>query len=120
MKPATTQFELLWDLKKTFSPELTICLLSYSLAPEAQYPVQLQQAIGLFKYLLEDKGKKPENVRIDSKFHLSCRTYPVSIRLFLVETPQAVVWLWHCFLILSILDPPSSLLNSPHLYLVPL
>ena len=62
VKPATTQLELLWDLKKTLGSQLAICLISYSLAPRAQYPVQLQQAIGLLRYLMNDAGKKPENV----------------------------------------------------------
>ena len=63
MKPATTQLELLWDIKKSLTSHLTICLLSYTLAPEAQYPVQLQQAIDLLRCLVVDGGRKPENVR---------------------------------------------------------
>ena len=62
VKPATTQFELLWDLKRTFGSNLTICLLSYALAPEAQYPIQLQQAVGILKYLHNARANRLENV----------------------------------------------------------
>jgi len=64
VKPVTTQLGLLWDIKTSLASKFAICLLSYSLAPEAQFPVQLQQAVHLLRNLVVDKGKTPENVRI--------------------------------------------------------
>lgn len=63
VKPATSQLELLWDIKETFASQLSICLLSYSLAPQAQYPVQLQQGTSFLNYLVTDEGVDPESVR---------------------------------------------------------
>ena len=33
------------------------------MAPEAQYPTQLQQALNVLQYLVYDKGKSPTKVR---------------------------------------------------------
>ncbi len=63
MKPLTTQLGLLWDIKQSIAPQkLAICVLSYVLAPEAQYPVQLQQAVDLIRHLVIVRGRKPEDV----------------------------------------------------------
>ena len=64
IKPATSQLGLLWEIKTAFVPYgLAICVLSYNLAPEAQYPVQLEQASDLLRYLLNEKCRKPGDVR---------------------------------------------------------
>ncbi|KAL9014488.1 MAG: hypothetical protein Q9173_000868 [Seirophora scorigena] len=64
VKPATTQLNLLWSIKQALPPTSAICLLSYSLAPDAHYPVQLHQAVLLLKYLVDDQGKQPENINL--------------------------------------------------------
>lgn len=64
VKPATSQLELLWEIHRSFAPYgLSICVLSYSLAPEAQYPIQLEQSLDLVQYLIFSKGRKPSDVR---------------------------------------------------------
>ncbi|CAL8580021.1 hypothetical protein XPA_005754 [Xanthoria parietina] len=57
VKPATTQLDLLWNIKKSMPQTFSICLMSYTLAPSAQYPFQLRQAVLLLKYLIVDQGK---------------------------------------------------------------
>ncbi|KAL8906377.1 MAG: hypothetical protein Q9207_002089 [Kuettlingeria erythrocarpa] len=62
VKPATTQLDLLWNIQKALPQSSSICLLSYSLAPGAQYPTQLHQAVLLLKYLVLDQGKEPKMI----------------------------------------------------------
>ncbi|KAL8941267.1 MAG: hypothetical protein Q9211_001889 [Gyalolechia sp. 1 TL-2023] len=64
VKPATTQLNLLWNIKQALPPTSAICLLSYSLAVDGQYPVQLHQAVLLLKYLVLDQGKQPKNIAL--------------------------------------------------------
>ena len=40
---------------------ITICLVSYSVAPDTQDPVQLQQSVAALRYLLSDVGKGPDD-----------------------------------------------------------
>ncbi|KAL8964555.1 MAG: hypothetical protein Q9197_006881, partial [Variospora fuerteventurae] len=62
VKPATTQLDLLWNLHEALPPSSSICVLSYSLAPGAQYLFQLHQAVLLLKYLVDDQGKEPKKM----------------------------------------------------------
>jgi acetyl esterase/lipase len=43
---------------------LNILLPSYTLAPEAQYPTQLKQAVETLQWLVEKQGKSPNDVDI--------------------------------------------------------
>ncbi|KAL9036700.1 MAG: hypothetical protein Q9180_004146 [Flavoplaca navasiana] len=45
-------------------PTAAICILSYSLAVDAQYPLQLHQAVLLLKYLVVDQAKQPKNITL--------------------------------------------------------
>ena len=42
--------------------DFAVAFLSYSLAPTAQYPVQLAEAVDLLRYLTYDEGKDPSKV----------------------------------------------------------
>lgn len=50
--------EWLWDLKETLAQQssISIVILSYTLAPEAQYPTQLKQAVQALDFLVKEKG----------------------------------------------------------------
>ncbi|KAF2655212.1 alpha/beta-hydrolase [Lophiostoma macrostomum CBS 122681] len=60
--PATTRFEFVYDVQKEAGDDTAGVVLSYSLAPGKQYPHQLKQAIGLMSHLINEMGKKPENI----------------------------------------------------------
>ncbi|KAI0426860.1 alpha/beta-hydrolase [Xylaria sp. FL1042] len=65
--PATTQFQWCWDLKERMSAcqiDFAVAFLSYSLAPTAQYPVQLAEAVDLLRYLTHDEGKDPSKITV--------------------------------------------------------
>lgn len=42
--------------------ELAVLLPTYDLAPQAPYPRQLTQAVGVLRYLITELGRKPENI----------------------------------------------------------
>jgi hypothetical protein len=52
--------ELQTDLSKTKS--VTIAAVSYTCAPEGQYPLQLRQGVESLLWLLKTQGRKPEDV----------------------------------------------------------
>ena len=89
MKPATTHFELLWQLHKSFGSNSAACLLSYSLAPHFQYHVQLQQAVALLRYLVTEGKKNPEEVII--RKGISRYKADRTDRLFLLEILPEVI-----------------------------
>ncbi|KAJ3578594.1 hypothetical protein NPX13_g1970 [Xylaria arbuscula] len=64
--PATTQLQWCWDLKErsTLGADFAVAFLAYSLAPAAQYPVQLAEAVDLLRYLTDKEGKNPEKIVI--------------------------------------------------------
>ncbi|KAI9838375.1 MAG: hypothetical protein M1819_005643 [Sarea resinae] len=43
---------------------VSVFMLAYTLAPHAQYPTQLRQAVGMLKYLLEDCERRPEDISL--------------------------------------------------------
>ncbi|KAF2716958.1 alpha/beta-hydrolase [Polychaeton citri CBS 116435] len=57
-------FEVQQELNKGRESTFSIAFLNYTLAPEGQYPKQLQQAAEALEYLIEKGGKKPEDVYI--------------------------------------------------------
>ena len=59
---ATKQFDLLWSFKDSLSKDSAMIILQYSVAPDGQYPLQLQQATELLRYIIQDAGKKASNV----------------------------------------------------------
>lgn len=62
MLPAAAHFDFGHELKQQLDSNTAVVVLSYSLAPEYPYPTQLQQATALVRYLIEEAGKRPENV----------------------------------------------------------
>ena len=60
--PATKQFDLLWSFKDNLSQDSAMIILQYSVAPDGQYPLQLQQGTELLRYIIQDAGKKASNV----------------------------------------------------------
>ncbi|KAI9812883.1 MAG: hypothetical protein M1827_004401 [Pycnora praestabilis] len=61
--PAHLQF--LWEIKTLLSDlgsDVAILILSYTLAPERQYPRQLEQGVETLRYVIETMGKAPSNV----------------------------------------------------------
>ncbi|KAI0812923.1 alpha/beta-hydrolase [Xylaria sp. FL0064] len=64
--PATTQLQWCWDLKErsNLRTDLAVAFLAYSLAPSAQYPVQLSEAVDLLRYLTGKEGKNPSKIVI--------------------------------------------------------
>lgn len=42
--------------------EMAVLLPTYDLAPQAPYPRQLTQAVGVLRYLITELGRKPENI----------------------------------------------------------
>ncbi|KAI1354787.1 alpha/beta-hydrolase [Xylaria sp. FL0043] len=64
--PATTQLQWCWDLKErsALGTDFAVAFLAYSLAPAAQYPVQLSEAVDLLRYLTDKKGKDPSKIVI--------------------------------------------------------
>ena len=59
---AVAHFDIGHELKHYLDSNTAVIVLSYSLAPEFPYPIQLQQATALLRYLIEEVGKRPENV----------------------------------------------------------
>ncbi len=57
-------FELSQELSKT--QDLSVVVVSYTLAPHGQYPTQLKQAAESLEWLLETQQKKPSDVRSSS------------------------------------------------------
>jgi hypothetical protein len=57
-------FQWLFDLEKELSKShsFSVVLVSYTLAPHGQYPVQVQQAAEALQWLLTQQGRKPSNV----------------------------------------------------------
>lgn len=57
-------FEWLWELKNDLAQQASISIVvpSYTLAPEGQYPLQLQQAAEMLQWLIAKQGKSPGNV----------------------------------------------------------
>lgn len=55
-------FDLQEELSKTTS--IAVVLVSYTLAPQGQYPLQLQQAAESLEWLVETKKKKAADVRL--------------------------------------------------------
>ncbi|KAI9843656.1 MAG: hypothetical protein M1838_002514 [Thelocarpon superellum] len=51
-------WKLFMSLKKAGS-DVAIVILAYDITPHARYPTQLEQAVGLLKYVLQDLQKKP-------------------------------------------------------------
>lgn len=62
MYPATTQFQFVYDVQKEAGDGTAGIVLSYSLAPGKPYPHQLKQAVVLMSYLINEAGKKPEDI----------------------------------------------------------
>ncbi|KAF1961787.1 alpha/beta hydrolase fold protein [Byssothecium circinans] len=60
--PATTQFQFVYDVQKEAGDDTAGIVLSYSLAPGKPYPHQLKQAVALMSHLINEAGKKPENI----------------------------------------------------------
>ncbi|TKA70168.1 hypothetical protein B0A55_05822 [Friedmanniomyces simplex] len=56
--------EWLWELKNDLAQQASISVVipSYTLAPEGQYPLQLQQAAETLQWLVEKQGKSPGNI----------------------------------------------------------
>lgn len=42
--------------------EMAVLLPTYDLAPQAPYPRQLKQAVGVLRYLITELGRKPESI----------------------------------------------------------
>lgn len=64
---STAQFELLWSIKNNIqsgTKDVGVVFLSYTLAPYAQYPTQLRQAVSLLKYLVETLRKDPSKITL--------------------------------------------------------
>ncbi|CAI6336179.1 unnamed protein product [Periconia digitata] len=59
---AITQFQFVYDVQEKAGKNTAGVVLSYSLAPEKQYPHQLKQVIALISYLINEACKKPENI----------------------------------------------------------
>ncbi|TVY13587.1 putative alpha/beta hydrolase [Lachnellula arida] len=57
---------LVTDLNKLSdgTPSISVLLLAYTLAPEAQFPIQLKQAVSMLSYLLNEAGKSPMDIMI--------------------------------------------------------
>ncbi|KAF1941443.1 alpha/beta-hydrolase [Clathrospora elynae] len=55
---------MLWldDFQKALGPDVSALFLAYDLAPEAEYPVQLKQAVELLRYLVENEGRNPSDL----------------------------------------------------------
>lgn len=56
----------LWDTRKALTKagnETSVLILTYTLSPHGQFPVQLRQAINLLKYAVEDEKLSPSQVR---------------------------------------------------------
>ena len=49
---------------KAAGKELGVLFLAYSLAPQAQYPRQLQQGVEMLRYALDELGRRPGNIII--------------------------------------------------------
>ncbi|KAI8965380.1 alpha/beta-hydrolase [Daldinia sp. FL1419] len=64
--PANSHFQYYWELRRQSGLEssLSIAFLSYSLAPDSQYPTQLAEAVDLLRYLIEKRQKEPDNIII--------------------------------------------------------
>lgn len=43
--------------------DISVLSLSYTLAPNATYPIQLRQAVSALRYLVETEGRDPSTVR---------------------------------------------------------
>ena len=71
--PAGTQYNFFWDFLQTQKVNAAVVILSFSLAPGGQYPLQIRQAVGLIDWLLSH-GKKPGDVmsNVFSKSSLEC------------------------------------------------
>ena len=57
--------DFLYDIKSTLDAggsDTAILVLAYSLAPEARYPAQLEEAVELLRYLVQDQKQDPSNV----------------------------------------------------------
>jgi len=44
--------------------DVAVLILAYTTAPEARYPVQLQQAVETLRYLIEQEGRDPSDITI--------------------------------------------------------
>lgn len=66
--PAGTQFPFFWNFLQENKFDASVVILSFSLAPGGQYPLQLKQAAGLLDWLLSH-GKQPGDVRYLLDFH---------------------------------------------------
>ena len=68
VQPATpTHLQYLGDLVKLFTSlgySFSCVVLAYSLAPEAEYPIQLAQAAELLRHLLETERRSPSSLII--------------------------------------------------------
>lgn len=51
-----------WTQEASKQKSTAALVLSYSLAPEAKYPTQLQQSITLLNYMLTTGGRRPSQV----------------------------------------------------------
>jgi acetyl esterase/lipase len=63
-------WQWLFDLQNDVSKDIAIAVLSYDLAPDAQYPTQLKQAAEALHWLLEKQGRNPREVCIEQQGHL--------------------------------------------------
>lgn len=57
-------FSWFYNVTKSLAKKHSVSsiLLSYTCAPEGQYPTQLKQAAELLKHLIEVEGRKPSDV----------------------------------------------------------
>jgi acetyl esterase/lipase len=69
--------ELQTDLSKTKS--VAIAAVSYTCAPEGQYPLQLRQGVESLLWLLKTPGRKPEDVS-DAISSMNCVTPTDTLR----------------------------------------
>ena len=59
---ATKHFDLLVSFKDSLSEGSVMVTLQYSVAPDGQYYLLLQQATELLRYIIQDAGKRASNV----------------------------------------------------------
>jgi acetyl esterase/lipase len=59
--PSEGHFQYLLHLQRSL-PDASILLLAYTLAPEAQYPTQLIQAVSVLRHLVETEKRDPSTV----------------------------------------------------------
>lgn len=110
--------EFYYKLKETLTIDASIVILSYYLTPESQYPVQLQQAVGLLYHLVTRRKKKPENV---SRVLVVSECILIGHRSSYAAILQEVIWHWVsldiCYIRIQIVFPSRSIVPSKVLLL---